>query len=254
MIKTLHQIELPWLLQLQAWRTPALDQFFSWLNFFDTLPFLLLLIPVVWYGYSREAGIKLFFILLLSGWLNHFLKDLFAAPRPGVYAPQIALFHFKSYGFPSGGAQQAMLLSGLFILAFRTWWAWLLGGAFFLLISFSRLYLGVHFPSDIVGGWLAGIFLLLIYYYIQPVWVVPFFIAAFLFFPGKLAAQILLMSTGLMMGMLVSDEVPAAWPVKLARIAVVIFGVGVLYFLPDMKWVAAWAIGFWVSCGGYFIK
>lgn len=265
MFLDLHRFELPLFQQLQSWRTPALDQFFCLLNFFDTLPFLLLLIPIVWYGYSRTAGIKLCFILLISGWLNHFLKELFAEPRPGVFHPHIALYHFSSYGFPSGAGQQTMLLSGLFILTFRTAWAWALGLAYLFLISFSRIYLGVHFPSDVAGGWVAGLFLLWIYYFVFPkleglsqnfLWL--FLILAFVISPSKTTLQIVLMAMGILMGLWAAGvEQPAGLPVRIVRIIVVILGLGVLYsmqdFFPYLKGIIAWSIGLWIGCGGYLI-
>jgi hypothetical protein len=60
------------------------------------------------------------------------------------------------------------LLGGLIIYTFRKRWAWIVGLNYFFWISLSRLYLGVHFPTDILGGWVVGAFILALYIYVRP--------------------------------------------------------------------------------------
>jgi membrane-associated phospholipid phosphatase len=89
------------------------------------------------------------------------LKALFARPRPYVEQPLLLETY---YSFPSGHAMEAVVLYGMLayfaVLALRTWRAHaaiIVGTSLLvLLISFSRLYLGVHYFSDVVAGLAAG--------------------------------------------------------------------------------------------------
>jgi undecaprenyl-diphosphatase len=145
-----------------------LDSVFKVFNFFDTQEFFLILITIIWLGFSWRAGMRLFYILALSHIINMGLKHGFALPRPFHIDPTLGIIHVGGYGFPSGAAQNALLLSGLLIMYWKSRWSWLVAAVYTLCISFSRLYLGVHFPLDILGGWLAGILLLGLYCLLVP--------------------------------------------------------------------------------------
>jgi undecaprenyl-diphosphatase len=93
--------------------------------------------------------------------LNQLLKGLFARPRPSLAEP---LLPESGYSFPSGHAMQSLILYELLayfaVLALRSWrakTAVVFGLALLvILIGFSRLYLGVHYFSDVVAGFAAG--------------------------------------------------------------------------------------------------
>ena len=90
------------------------------------------------------------------------LKIVFVRHRPYFVDP---ILIFQDYSFPSGHALAATLLYGLFavftVLAFDTWLpralAILGASVMILLIGFSRLYLGAHYLSDVLGGVAAGV-------------------------------------------------------------------------------------------------
>jgi undecaprenyl-diphosphatase len=93
--------------------------------------------------------------------LNILLKDLFDRPRPvwnGVFATE------SSPAFPSGHAMMSLLTYGFVVVLLwravhnRPARAALITGAVLLvgLIGFSRVYLGVHYPSDVIGGYVMG--------------------------------------------------------------------------------------------------
>ncbi|MGL5074374.1 MAG: phosphatase PAP2 family protein, partial [Waterburya sp.] len=67
----------------------------------------------------------------------------------------------SDYSFPSGHAMSSMSFAlVLIILTWNSSWRWLTvisGSLFVLSIAWTRLYLGVHYPSDIVGGWMIAI-------------------------------------------------------------------------------------------------
>ncbi|PJD97627.1 MAG: hypothetical protein CK425_03095 [Parachlamydia sp.] len=162
-------MELDFIHWVHQFRNPGLDQFFRFLNFFDRQEFFFILIPIIWLGQGWKTGLRLFYILLLSGLINHLLKDIFATPRPFNLTPHLGLIKVSGFGFPSGAAQTVILLGGLLCTFWQSPWKWLVASIYIGLVSFSRIYLGVHFPSDILGGWLVGLGLWAIYVYVFPV-------------------------------------------------------------------------------------
>lgn len=107
-------------------------------------------------------------LLLISAWVNGVRKAFFDLPRPDP--AQVAVLDFRSSGgLPSGHAQNAVVVWGY--LAFR-WqqgqgpmrsWTILVGAALLVAaIGVSRLYLGAHFPADVLAGWGLGLGLLLV--------------------------------------------------------------------------------------------
>jgi membrane-associated phospholipid phosphatase len=151
------------LYEIAALRSPIFDPIFLFLNYFDSEYFLMVVIPFVWIGISDRWGIRVAVLLIFSSLINYHLKLLFDMPRPIVDLPDLPMVFLTDPGFPSGGAQTATLLGGLLIYGWKSPWGWIFGLPYIALICFSRLYLGVHYPSDVLGGMLIGLALLLIF-------------------------------------------------------------------------------------------
>ena len=98
----------------------------------------------------------------MVAWLNMILKDIFLRPRPDF---SLAFLHASGFSFPSGHAMNSTAFYGmiayLIIITYRDWKvktlaiiAWL---GLSILIGFSRIYLGVHYFTDVAAGWAAGV-------------------------------------------------------------------------------------------------
>lgn len=109
---------------------------------------------------ARRRGNALFFAVAIigAGTLNTGAKLFFRRTRPDLW---VSPSPEHTYSFPSGHSMGSMaFVAALAVLAWPTrwrWWAIILGGAFTFLVGFSRVYLGVHFPSDVVAGWSASL-------------------------------------------------------------------------------------------------
>jgi undecaprenyl-diphosphatase len=92
--------------------------------------------------------------------LNYWLKHLFARDRPALWD---RIVDVRYYSFPSGHAMVSMVMYGLigYLLAssFSHWRGWILSLTTLLIltIGLSRLYLGVHWPTDVAAGYAAGL-------------------------------------------------------------------------------------------------
>ncbi len=150
-------------LAVYSLRTPELTRLMLFITslgaFWLVIAAIVLTLFFVWRHYYREA-IFLFVLLAVGGLLNLFLKDLFQVPRPDI-AP---LLDISSYSFPSGHAMTSFVFYGvlpIFVYRFShrvglTLIVGILAALFMFLIGFSRVYLGVHYLSDVVAGWIAG--------------------------------------------------------------------------------------------------
>jgi membrane-associated phospholipid phosphatase len=136
----------------------------SWLigpmNFFSLFGnelFFLFIAPVLLWCVDATLGMQVGLGLLVSLSTNCILKVAFHAPRPYWYDARVQPFSSEtSFGIPSAHAQNSVLLWSLIANWVKRPLAWVLAVAMILLVSLSRMMLGMHFPSDILAGWLLG--------------------------------------------------------------------------------------------------
>jgi undecaprenyl-diphosphatase len=118
------------------------------------------IIVMVWLVLRRRFRDSLFFILAVLGSLilNLAAKNHFARARPSLW---LSITPESTFSFPSGHAMASATLAVALILLFWStrgrWWVAVAAVIFALLVGMSRVYLGVHYPSDILTGWLAAI-------------------------------------------------------------------------------------------------
>ena len=151
------------LLTLKAWANPTLDRYMTaitWLAQGEiTIPILIAIGGIL--VYRNEAVATLVLAIGLSGsWLlNGIFKSLFQRKRPDLWAsPQRPM----DYSYPSGHAMSAISFYGLLAANLTHCLSIPLGitaplaTGLTLGVGFSRVYLGVHWPTDVLSGWIAG--------------------------------------------------------------------------------------------------
>ncbi|WP_026462736.1 phosphatase PAP2 family protein [Adhaeribacter aquaticus] len=154
----------------EAHTTPARTSFFKFVTFFASKDFLIygslgLAALFLVFKKHRWYALKVPVISAGSSALNQGMKAWFNRPRP-----ETAFYEQSGLSFPSGHAMIGGAFYGLLIYLVWTnirslFWRWVLSGLLFIwiiLIGFSRIYLHVHYASDVVAGWAAGFIFLII--------------------------------------------------------------------------------------------
>lgn len=133
----------------------------------SALSFILLTVIVMLLPKEKKYGILVGINLIIAFLFNLFLKAIFSRPRP----LDINLIKESGYSFPSGHAMGSTAFYGFLIyLIWQTnlkkeqkWLYSILLSVLVLLICITRVYLGVHYASDVLGGMLISIFYLVIF-------------------------------------------------------------------------------------------
>jgi membrane-associated phospholipid phosphatase len=163
---------LNWGIEVVVWCqrfSPALDAPFKVLTFLGDETFYLLFMPLVYWCIDRRMGARLFFLLLFSAYINESAKALANQPRPFAYDPRVKpITHAVGGGFPSGHTQHAVVIWGYLAARLGNTMCWLMAGLLMLGIPLSRVYLGVHFPTDLLGGYLLGGLILVAFLRLSP--------------------------------------------------------------------------------------
>ena len=154
----------------------AVQNFSAPLTFFflqglilDTMPWYLLVICVVTLGLHPRYGVRLTTLFGINDGLNEAFKLAFHMPRPYWVSEAVTAFQgHSSFGFPSGAAMYGMVMYGYIASVVRRYWAYLVCGVLLLLTSFARIFAGIHFLLDILGGWFFGIIVLLLFLLVWP--------------------------------------------------------------------------------------
>ncbi len=153
---------------VQSVRGPVLDSIFIAITFFGEEDFFFILLPLILWCVDFAFGARLAFFFFFSTLVNSAAKGLLGHPRPFDLDPTVGVYKARGYGIPSGHSQSAVVLWGAIAAYARKRWVWAVAIVLMVLIGFSRIYLGVHFPTDVLGGWALGAVLLVLYILLVP--------------------------------------------------------------------------------------
>ena len=168
---------------IQGSANPAFTAVIELITVMGTGYFYIPLILIIFWWIDEKRGLRLGILFIISAWINSFLKDLLGHPRPFHLDPSVGLAFEPTFGAPSGHAQ----FSFTFWVPTAVWisqvWnkkksgltepvkqaiVWTATFFFILLIGYTRLYLGVHFPTDLFAGWFLAAIIVVIWFIAGP--------------------------------------------------------------------------------------
>ncbi|MCX7026561.1 MAG: phosphatase PAP2 family protein [Spirochaetes bacterium] len=125
--------------------------------------FVLAALPLIYWCVDRKKGARLAILILLSAFLNLWVKSLFMQPRPYDIDPSVGLDKDPTSAFPSGHSQTSVTFWGGMLDILPRTIGIVAAIAVPFLVGFSRVYLGAHFPTDVLAGWVFGVLIVGLY-------------------------------------------------------------------------------------------
>lgn len=154
----MFSFELDFLKCLEGFRTGFLNTLFQGITILGEETLIILLVVTLWFAVSKKLAQKVLFITVSSLTVNGIVKNIAQIPRPftkGISCVRVDTA--TGFSFPSGHTQGLATWSTVFALKFKKLWLSILVAVLVLLVGFSRLYLGAHYPSDVVVGIVLGV-------------------------------------------------------------------------------------------------
>lgn len=149
--------ELAWVV---PYRNEALTVLFKMISHTGEEWFLLSFLAIGYWCVNKKLFRDLTIMVCISTLLNVLLKSIFMVPRPmGGHLMAVN----DVYSFPSGHAQVATIFWLLLAIHYKKPFFWWLAGVMIIGQCLSRVYLGVHFPSDVLAGFVVGSITVVIY-------------------------------------------------------------------------------------------
>ena len=140
---------------LESIRNPFLDNVMLLITQLGEETAFLLLAIILFWCVDKKRGYFVLFVGFAGILANQFLKLLFRIPRPWVLDPGFhpvegAKAAATGYSFPSGHTQSAVGTLGAIAVTEKKRWVRILAIVVAVLVAFSRMYLGVHTPQDVL--------------------------------------------------------------------------------------------------------
>jgi len=144
-VRAVQTVEAPWLTAVMKAVTLAGSEYFY-----------LILLPIVFWCVDERFGLRFGLVVLFSSFLNAWLKIAIGQKRPYQLDPSVGMIAEKTFALPSQHAQGTATAWGMLAGKIRKPWGLILAIAVPLVVGFTRVYLGVHFPTDVLAGWALG--------------------------------------------------------------------------------------------------
>ena len=161
------EISLNFLKLLEKIRTPFLNKLFQFSTFLGEETVLFIIIAFFFWCYNKKFGYKIGLSFFISGIFIQGLKVIFKIERPWILDSDIhpvesAVENATGYSFPSGHTSSATSLYGSFFYYFKNKGLKIISIFLFLLVGFSRMYLCVHTPLDVLTALIITFLIVLI--------------------------------------------------------------------------------------------
>jgi membrane-associated phospholipid phosphatase len=144
---------------LQSFGTPLVDKLFIAITNLGSYPVYFILASIIFWCFSKKTGIRAMYLILFSAFLAIFVKNILVMPRPPEHLHKMEV---EGFGFPSAHAQVSAGFWGYLGGITRNQKMILIGAAAVILVSLSRVYLGVHYIGDVIAGILFGLLIAVI--------------------------------------------------------------------------------------------
>lgn len=139
---------------------PQLEGFFFFISTLGLEEFYLAFFPLIYWSLDKRLGKHLGYLFLLALTFTELFKQLFRGPRPFWFDSSLERSLESSYGIPSGHTLLTTVIYIFLAAWIRRRWMTLLAIFMVIAMPLSRIYLGVHFVHDALGGFLIGLLIL----------------------------------------------------------------------------------------------
>ena len=153
------EFELNIIRAIQSIANPFLDGLFQFITMFGEEAILIPLIAVIYWAFNKKMGEYIAYASLTSVLVNGAIKDIFKAKRP-IGEPGIRSLKVETatgYSFPSGHTQGTASFWAAIAIYLKKNYMYGISALIIILVAISRLYLGVHYPKDVLFGAIFGI-------------------------------------------------------------------------------------------------
>ena len=159
-------MELEILRHIQSIANPFFDFLFQLITMCGEQIVLISIISIIYWALDKKFGEYIAYSVLTSVLLNNAVKDIFKMKRP-IGEEGIRTLREKTatgYSFPSGHTQSSASFYGAMAIYLKKKAMYIIATIMIISIGFSRLYLGVHYPKDVIVGGILGVLTSLICY------------------------------------------------------------------------------------------